>query len=282
MKTLSKIKQDLEFNKSLSTLIETLKTIAVAQYRALEQRVRTFKDFLLTIESFLEFIDIRSVRHPFLNPQNKRQVVVAVTSDSGFLGGLNMQVVNTAAAELDKIPGKLIVIGERGKMYIRGTGVSSVNFPGIRDEERFGQAMQMRDYIVKEILSGGFGYVKVVYPRPVSFTVQHVEVVSFLPFVSSNVNMPTQEVFADIIYESSAQDSVEYMVYLWMGQKLYEIFGLSRLAEFAARYVHLEESAQKLKDIDKKVKLEYFRVRHELIDRTMRELFAGRLLYAHK
>ena len=191
-----------------------------------------------------------------------------------------MQVINTAAQELEKVPGKLIVIGERGRMFTKGTGMASVNFPGIIDEERHGQAMQIRDYIVKDIFSSGFGYVKVVYPHPVSFTVQHVEVVSFLPFVATNQETLSSSILSNVIYESSSQDIIEYLTYLWMGQKLYEIFGLSRLAEFAARYVHLEESAQKLKDIDKKVKLEYFRVRHELVDRTMRELFAGRLLYA--
>lgn len=282
MKTLSSIKKDLEFNQGLSTLIETLKTIAVSQYRALEQRVKTFKDFFLIIETFFEFIDIKKVNNPFLNPENKPQAVVAVTSDSGFLGGLNMQVIGAALKELEKISGKLIIIGERGKMYVRGTGTSSVNFPGISDEERFGQSMQLRDYITSEVLRGSFGCVKVVYPRPISFTVQRVETVSFLPYSPANKNETRQVTMPDIIMESRPQDIVEYLVYLWMGWKLYEIFGLSRLAEFAARYIHLEESAQKLKDLDKKVRLEYFRVRHELIDRTMRELFAGRLLYGRR
>ena len=67
---------------------------------------------------------------------------------------------------------------------------------------------------------------------------------------------------------------------LGIGQKFDEIMGLSRLAEFAARFVHLEASSQKLKETDNKTHLEYFRVRHELIDRNMRELFAARLLYA--
>jgi len=57
---------------------------------------------------------------------------------------------------------------------------------------------------------------------------------------------------------------------------------LSRLAEFSARYVHLDESSEKLKDEDKKVKLEYFRVRHECADRALRELISGRYVRARK
>jgi len=281
MKTLSNLKKDLEFNSSLSSLIEVLKTIAVSQFRALEQRIKSFEKLQLTIETFFELIDIARVDHIFLNPGNKPQGVVAVTSDSGLLGGLNMQVVNQALVELEKTPGKLIVIGERGKAYLRDTRIPFVSFSGIRDEQRYGQAVQMRDYIISQIFEGSFASLKVVYPRPISFTVQRVEVFTFLPFRPSSVKQPeASTAYIDVILESRVQDIIEYLIYIWMGQKFYEIFGLSRLAEFAARFVHLEASHQKLREMDKKIRLEYFRVRHELIDRNMRELFAARLLYA--
>ncbi len=280
MKILSAIKKDLEFNKSLSTLIETLKTIAVSQFRTLEQKTKTFQEFFSTIQDFLSFIDIKDIKHPFLNSDNRQQLIIAITSDAGFLGGLNMQVVGTAINELEKMPGKLIIIGERGKMYVHGGRVSTVNFPGINDEERYTQAMQIRDYLVNKVLSGSFGGIKIVYPRPISFTVQRVETISILPYAPVDIKETQRDLIPDIIMESNPGDVLEYLVGLWMGQRIYDIFGLSRLAEFAARYIHLEESAQKLRDIDEKVKLEYFRVRHELVDRTMRELFAGRLLYA--
>ena len=281
MKTLSTLKKDLEFNQGLSSLIEALKTIAVSQFRALEQRLKSFEKLQLTIESFFELIDISRVDHIFLNAANKPQAVVAVTSDSGLLGGLNMQVVNQALFELEKSTGRLIVIGERGKAYLRDTKIPFVSFSGIRDEERYGQAMQLRDYIISQVFEGAYRSLKVVYPRPISFTVQRVEVVPFLPFTPSSVpqsDAPQGQI--DVILESKLGDIIEYLIYTWMGQKFYEIFGLSRLAEFAARFVHLEESHQRLREMDKKIRLEYFRVRHELIDRNMRELFAARLLYA--
>ena len=280
MKTLSSLKKDLEFNKGLFSLLEVLKTIAVSQFKILEQRIRSFDRLPQAIESFLEFIDLTKVKHPFLDPRNKPQAVVAVTSDSGLLGGLNRQVVDAAIMELTKIPGKLVIIGERGKMYAHESRIPFVAFSGIIDEERYGQATQLRDYLLSQALNGAFGYLKVVYPRPVTFTVQRVETVSFLPYQSPRKERPAAaEELENIILESSVGSVIEYIVYLWVRHKLHEIFGLSRLAEFAARFVHLEESNQKLKDMDAKLKLEYFRVRHELIDRNMRELFAARLAF---
>ena len=58
MKTLSVLKRDLEFNKGLASLIETLKTIAASQYRILEQKLKSFEELATTVESFFEFIDV--------------------------------------------------------------------------------------------------------------------------------------------------------------------------------------------------------------------------------
>lgn len=283
MKTLSVIKQDMEFNSGLGALIGVLKNIAVAQYRTMEGRAKTFEKLKEAIYSFLELIDPSQIDHPFLSPANKLQIVVAVTSDSGLLGGLNKDVIDTALHELEKIPGRFVVVGERGKMYARESKTPFVAFRGIREEELPAQAMQLRDYLLEKFLEESIGYVKVIYPRSVSFTIQRIETFSFLPFrleADSSAQQERPPLLRDVILESRPEDIVEYCVYLWMGQKLTEIFISSRLAEFAARFAHLERSGQRLKEMDQTLKLQYFRIRHELIDRNMRELFATRQIYA--
>ena len=42
MRLLSAIKKDLEFNLNLYNLIEVLKEIAIAQYKILEKKLKTF------------------------------------------------------------------------------------------------------------------------------------------------------------------------------------------------------------------------------------------------
>lgn len=291
MKTLISIKKDMEANAGLSLLIETLKTIAISQYYAAQKKriqLGIFTKFFRSVESFVEDINLDGINHFFTNPKGRAQAIVAITSDAGFLGGLNMKVVNAALQEAGKmhpsgtLPTTIIIVGERGEMYVRGTGFPAVSFPGIQDEEIYSQAGQLRDYIYQKALAGEFGTVKVVYPRTVSLGVQSIEMVSFLPFQPANVKQADPDVRTDMILESRPEDIIEYLVYLWMGMKLYDIFELSRLAEFSARYFHLEESGEKLKEEDKKTKLQYFRIRHELADRAIRELVAGRFVRGKK
>ena len=87
---------------------------------------------------------------------------------------------------------------------------------------------------------------------------------------------------AGVLLESSPADVAEYLVSLVVAQRLFEIFGYTRICEQAARYLHLEESCNKIQEMNKKLYLQYFRRRHEIIDANMRDLFASRSLYANK
>ena len=137
--------------------------------------------------------------------------------------------------------------------------------------------------MLERVVDGKIGFVNIIYPRALSLIVQRIEHLSILPY---GVSAQEQEVrllnLNEFIMESSLDNIVEYLIYLWFGQRLFEIFGEARLAELAARFIHLEESSQRLEELEKKLKLKYFRLRHELTDRSMRELFAARSLYGTK
>src|SRR4030042_606929 len=122
MKALAILKKDLEFNKQLSSLLNTMKDIAVSQYRALEQKIKFYDELFSAIDSFFDLMDVEKIHHPFTAPGDKPQAVVAVTSDNGLVGGLNMQVINRAISELGSVPGKIIVMGERGKAFVSESG----------------------------------------------------------------------------------------------------------------------------------------------------------------
>jgi len=169
----------------------------------------------------------------------------------------------------------LLVIGERGQVYARERGYEPVSLPGIQDEGRYAQAMELRDYCVEHVLTGRLGSVTVVYPRAVSFTHQRVETLACLP-CRAWAPEPSAGQIAPLL-ESLPVDLVAYLVSLWMGEKFYQVFGVSRLAELAARAVHLEGSSQELQTRRRKLQLEYFRGRHELVDQNMRELFTARV-----
>lgn len=280
MLALTKVKKNIEFNQRFASVLEVLKSIAVAQFHALEHRLSIFEKFDRILKSFFDSINLKTIRHPFLEGGERVSGIVAVTSDQGLLGGLNMRIISAAVGLMKTGQDQLIIIGEQGKTFARYHRMSFTAFPGIQDEQRLHQALSLRDHLFQQMKEGKFGSIQVVYPRALSLVNQRVETVSLLP-IPRDVGEPTSDVnLSQTILESSLEDIVEYLAYLWVGQKLCDVFGLSRLAELGARFIHLEESTQKIQELNKKLKLQYFKLRHEMIDASMRELFSARILYA--
>ena len=275
------IKRTIDFNKGFRSLLEVLKLVAVSEYHSLERKLKSFERLQDLLGEFFGAVDLNSVRHPFVSPSDKPPAILAVTSDAGLLGGINMQVISKALELAREGGGKLIVMGERGLIYAQDMGLPFDHYPGIIDTRRFEQAAQMRDTLSKLVMSGEAGGIKVVFPKALSFVVHRVEVTTLVPFTN---NAAVPDAAADprnrMIMESTPEAVVEYLVYLIIGQRLFEIFGMSRVCEQAARFVHLEESCNKISDMNKKLLLQYFRRRHEIIDANMRELFSARNIYA--
>lgn len=276
------IKRTIDFNKGFRSLLEVLKLVAVSEYHNLERKLKSFDRLQDLLGEFFSAIDLGSVRHPFVTPaENKPLAVLAVTSDTGLLGGINMQVVAKAVDLVRESSGQLVVMGDRGLIYAQDMGMPFKHFPGVVDSRRFQQAAEMRDYLSRLVMSQEAGGIKVVFPKALSFVVHRVEVATLVPFARTE---PVEPQVLDprnrMIMESTPASVAEYLVYLIIGQRLFEIFGMSRVCEQAARFVHLEESCNKISEMNKKLLLQYFRRRHEVIDANMRELFSARSLYA--
>jgi ATP synthase F1 gamma subunit len=230
----------------------------------------------IVLEDFFRLIPPAHCRHPFLEPPAPPLGMVIVTSDEGFLGGLNSAVIQKALASRDGPTAELMVLGERGSNYFKELGQPFKHFPGIGERIAARRVEALRDYIVAQFLRRAFARVVVVYPRPLSFSHQEVDVVQLLPYARpSGAPGPAAPAPTDTILEPSARSIIEYLVKLWVTRKLHEVFWQSRLAELGARAMHLEASFQELGQQRKKQTLQYFRGLHEVTDTSIRETYAG-------
>ncbi len=281
MKLLSQIKKDMEFNLTLYNLIEVLKEISITQYRILEKKIRTFEEVFGALGNIFALLQYSNIEHPLLQTAGRQPGVIALTSDAGLLGGLNMGVMSQAIKEAQVSRAKLIIVGEKGQMYAQESGLPFVIFKGVKDETRLAQAQELRNYILDEELNLRLGDLKIVHPVALSIVSQQVKTLQLFPFSKPEQLRPGSGnvQIQDVVLESRLEDILQYWIYLYLGQKFFQIFGLARLAELSARFAHLESSKTKIEQLNKELRLQYFRQRHELIDKNMRELFAARLVF---
>ena len=281
MPSLTQLKKEIQFHDNLGSLLNILKSIATQQFQSLEASLRSNPTFFDTLMTIAGTFDLERFEHPF-NRASGPLGIIAITSDVGLLGGLNQQVILTALREYRAAPGEFMVVGRKGLTYAREHGVSCREFPGFQEEARRPLAAQVRDYALNGVLQGRLGSLTIVHPRALSFTIQRVEVIHALParrWLLGAVQPRGIRSKTPLLLESPAEKILEYLVWVWLGERLYEALGASRLAELAARSVHLEGSLEELKRRRNKLLRRYFHERHEVIDRGMRELFAARALY---
>jgi F0F1-type ATP synthase gamma subunit len=174
-----------------------------------------------------------------------------------------------------------MVLGERGRMYLRDSHEPFTDFPGVGEHITAAPVERLRDHIVAQYLRRKIARVMVFYPRATSFTHQEVDSFQLLPYeppASGGAGAPDPR---EVILEPSAPAIIEYLVRLWVTRKLHEVFWQSRLSELAARTMHLEGSLQELGQQKKKQTLQYFRNVHEVMDTGIRESYAGLLSRKH-
>jgi len=287
---LNELRKELKFNTELVNLIETLKNIAASQYHVMEKEKKRFDQFMDAFSGFFRVVDLVEVENPLVKVVSGVLGVVIVTSDSGFMGGLNQAVMRAsfrARGAVNDDNTAFVVIGDKGATILSDQGREFKFFQGIKQDTIYEQSMEVRDYVVNEVLAKRMGKVVLAYPRPISFSAQTVEVTNILPcaelFDKDMISEVSRRVKREgivaeavkVIVESSFYNMVEYLAGVWVTSKLYEVFEDSKLAEFSARAMHLEGSLQKLEKQEKKLKHMCNRAAHELIDKGMRESFGA-------
>lgn len=287
---LVKLRENLRFARELQELIEVLKGATASQFRGLQLRRKGFEEYKVKLDEFAAAIDVRQIRHPFLRErQGLPKAVVLITSDEGFIGGLNAQVI-AMGLEQTAPEDELVVIGERGARYLSEVRTEAFTvLPGIGDDITYKRAVAVRDLLIGKFMARKIGSVLVSYPRFLSLTAQHVEVSRILPcgdiFGSAFGQASGQEHTIKrgpirrqaALMEPSPQAIVDIYVRAWLMQKLYDMFWESKLSECAARIIHLEGSHEEILSSNKKLMHEYFKHLHERSDKNIREIFASRL-----
>lgn len=276
------IKEDIIFNSEFMGLLEVMKNIAISQFRSLHKKKNRFIRFARLLNGFFQITDIRNTPHRLMSPKTGKAAIISITSDEGFMGDLNFQVVD-AALRAEGEPAELIVIGESGARYLRDMGKAFTVFDSaVNAEARYAIAAVLKNYIMQGALEERFGRVSVYYPDPVSFMIQNVEAVELLPLPAFFLPEGQPGHDQPVIMESPAEGIIEYLAGEFIEQKLVELLEDSKLSEFAARSAHLERSGQELIEKQKRLKSQYFRAYHEVIDKNTRELFSSQIIIKRK
>lgn len=280
----AKLKQNLDFNKNLGNVVEVMKLAAMLQFNQFRLTNEPFLEFCSSLEKALGFIPKSKKDNIFLRPLSAQApaVFILVSSDEGFLGELNGILVNRLVDKKRK-GDKIFVLGRQGEEYLSELMVDFTLLPSMSDKLEFSQIASLRDSFFQLYFTGEVSGIYIIYARFVNITTQQVETETLLPIMEplysgAIENRPLTANIGEVLFEPDFERVIGAWAKLWLFFKLYQILWLSKLAEFSARIMHLEGSIQELTRVNQSLNLEYFKYLHGLSDKTIREIYAARLI----
>jgi F-type H+-transporting ATPase subunit gamma len=185
------------------------------------------------------------IDHPLLNeqPEDKRTAVLIITSDGGFCGGYNANVIREAESLIKALreQGKEpvpYVVGNKGVTWYRFRDREmQQEWRGISDRPDFASAEQIGRRLAEDFLKtdaeGGVGAIHVIYTEFVSMLTQAVQVRRLVPLEISEVERSSAPPAYE--FEPTAQAALDLLLPNYIESRIFHMMLQSAAAFYAAK-----------------------------------------------
>ncbi|MBA9007708.1 F0F1 ATP synthase subunit gamma [Thermomonospora cellulosilytica] len=259
---LRQLRRQIRSVKSTAKITRAQEMIATSRIVKAQQAVESSKPYADQITRALTALVSHNVGidHPLLReqPEDRRSAVLVITSDRGFCGAYNANVIREAEALMARLRERgrepvPYVIGNKGITWYRFRDRElAAEWSGISDRPDFASAEQIgrrltADFIKTEAGSGGgdkhaggVGEIHVVYTEFVSMLTQQVQVRRLLPLeieeTTSGQVLPAYE------FEPSAQAALDLLLPNYVESRVFHML-LQSAASFHAAVRRAMKSA---------------------------------------
>lgn len=283
MPTLPKIMSEKKSAQDLKQIMDTMKGIAMSAFVEFKKkREKRFEKFNESFEEFFYLTDLTRAKNPFIVTDCPKIGVVAITSNESFMAGLNNKIIKMGMEKTKDRPKHFVLTGPRMIGRLKSEGSEYTVFPGFKEKNMYAVAVQIKDFVLNKIQSGELGKVIAVFADPVSMSNQVIRAVTLFP-IHDLVQSPDRvEADSDetLCQESSTESIVQFLGEIWVTNKLIQMFEDNKMSEYAAQAMQLDASLENLKDLEKRLRLQFVKTKREIIDASLRETVAAMMVSA--
>ena len=276
----NKVKGELLDAVEMVYLIQTLKDIADNKFYTLMNQKDRFRRFGESFVEFFRMMSFAKVQHPMISNNNPKMGIVVVTGEGSFLGEFNNKILRKAVEERDKYTqSDFIAVGVKSVDRLKQFTPNLKTFLDIDKKGLYETAVEIKNYLVDEIMNNRLGKVMVCYSFPKTFEMQRPRSIKLLPcddLISKQAQFV--ESFDNVILESDPKNIIGFLSNLWITTRLYEILFDTTIAASAAQSQFLDDSVEKMKKNQRIVKMKYRKAKKGDIDKSLRETFSARMM----
>ncbi|MCW2890254.1 MAG: F-type H+-transporting ATPase subunit gamma [Streptosporangiaceae bacterium] len=262
---LRSLRRQIRSVKSTAKITRAQELIATSRIVKAQERVKTSRPYAIQITRALSALvsSNSGIDHPLLKERAdvERTAVLVITSDRGFCGGYNANVIREAESLVRKLrdEGKApvpYIVGTKGAIWYRFRGREIAeewngfsDRPAFADAERIGRRLAA-DFLKKAEEDGAVGEIHVVYTEFVSMLTQQVQVRRLMPLaVTDEEKPPAEGVLPTYDFEPSAEAALDLLLPNYIESRIYHMLLQAAASEHASRRRAMKSATDNANDL---------------------------------
>lgn len=287
MATLREIKSRIGSIKNTEKITRAMKMVAAVKFRKAQENVMAARPYAKKIAEILKSLipTVSNIENELLKEREvKRICLVVVTSDRGFAGPFNTNLIKEAE-KLIKVKYAdfynshnltLVTLGKKSFDFFSKRNYDIfARYVGIFDKIEFPSARKVVAELLGGYLDKKFDKVAVIYNEFKSAAQARIVEEQFLPILSIDDNEASSENIADFIFEPSAKEIIDYLLPKHLNTQIWRVMLESYASEQAARMMAMESATSNANDLIRTLLLTYNKARQAAITKELLEVVSG-------
>ncbi len=278
--------------RNIRKITRTMQLIATARFQAAFNRAtatRPYSDKLAELVADLSRAAGEGVDHPLMETHAgvDRSAMVVLTSNRGFCGGFNANVMRTAIEHIDDraAQGQRVdvhMIGKKGVNYFRFIGREiAEGIVDMPESPRFDRVEPIANGLMDRFIAGEISAVHVAYMKFLSTSRQQPEIVQLLPLAPETVEAEEApgaaggDIVAEYEFSPEPKALLEDLLPASVRMRLFQCFTDAAVSEQVARMVAMKAATDAANEMITTLTRQYNRARQTHITMELLDIIGG-------
>ena len=284
MASLKEVKSRITSVISTQQITKAMKMVAAAKLRRSQEKIMQMRPFAKKLSSLLQNLSASGNEgQNWYNVarEEKKILIVAVSSDRGLCGSFNSSVLKAIVklvqekyhAQFDQGNVTILPIGKKAfefftKRSYKVKGEYSTLMAGLS----FEKVSEAAEYLMTAFKKGEYDKIEVVYNEFKNVATQVLRTEQFLPVISTQTEKVAD---TDYIYQPDREEIITGLIPKSLKVQLFKAVLDSNAAENGARMTAMDKATENAGEMLKELKLTYNRTRQAAITKEILEIVAG-------
>ncbi|MDH3890389.1 MAG: ATP synthase F1 subunit gamma [candidate division Zixibacteria bacterium] len=286
MATLREVKKSIRTVVSTQRITNAMEMVAAAKLRRAQQRIEEARPYAAKMDEMLSHLAGAStgeIVHPYFEQREiKKRTLVVVTSDRGFCGSFNSNIIRQASGWIEKHQAEdldLITIGKKGNDFFKRRSTPIQRFWGDWGGSLdYNRAREVVAFLTDRFVEGETDHISLLYTQFVSMAKYKVTWQDYLPIPPPELPDDDDDHSAgsgEYIFEPDAEQIYAALMPGYATTKMVTALADSFASEHGSRMIAMNAATTNAGEMIQALTLEYNKARQAQITKELLEVVSG-------